>query len=53
MHFLSSLLFFFLMQILLSELLILIRCFNYRLLMEILLKLNSHMLTKEKVLCAT
>lgn len=54
-----SFLFFFLMQIqlsellsaLLSELLIFIRCFNYSLLMEILLKLNSNILTKEKVMC--
>lgn len=41
------------MQIQLSELLIFIRCFNYRLLMEILLKLNSNVLTKEKALCVT
>ena len=46
-----SFLFFFLMQIQLSELLIFIRCFNYSLLMEILLKLNSNILTKEKVMC--
>lgn len=44
---------FFKMQIQLSELLIFIRCFNYRLLMEILLKLNSNVLTKEKALCVT
>lgn len=49
--FFPSSVFFLKMQIQLSELLIFIRCFNYRSLMEILLELNSSVFTKEKALC--
>lgn len=53
MHFFLFSVFFLITQIQLSKLLIFIGCFNYMLLMEILLKLNSNVLTKENALCVT